>query len=117
MQPPFGHQLHLQLLAGKVTLERFVRDQNVQTALLATVLIASRAPVLPFARLPARPFLPHVFAVVETLGRGAVRFEGEVFLRLCKKHTQRVRGLSNVTAQVDQRAVQLTRIVILKLAL
>lgn len=56
---------------------------NVEPTILALVVVASGAPMLPFASLPAGTLLPHALRMIETFRVLAVRFQCKVFLRLC----------------------------------
>lgn len=63
-------------------LECVVRDVNVQSPILAGIVVASRAPVLPFACLLARSLFPHLFRVLETLRLRTILFQRKVFLAM-----------------------------------
>lgn len=67
-QPVVADNTYGNLLPRMEARVRVVPHDYVQTATLALVLIAARAPVLPLAHLPTRTLLPHIIRVVETTG-------------------------------------------------
>lgn len=75
---------HLELLAGVVAGVGLVQDDDVEPAVLAVVVVAAGAPVLPLSHLVAAPLLPHLLGVVETPAAAAVTLQGEVTVLACK---------------------------------
>ena len=75
---------YLELLAGVVAGVGLVEDDDVQPAVLAVVVVAAGAPVLPLPHLVAAPLLPHLLGVVETPAAAAVTLQGEVTVLACK---------------------------------
>ena len=71
-------QPHLQLLAGVEAGVGVVEDQDLEPAVLAVVLVAARAPVLPLPHLGAAPLLPHLLRVVEASAARPVTLQREV---------------------------------------
>lgn len=67
VQPVVVHQLHLDLLAGVEAGEGMIEDLHVEPLLLADVVVAARAPVLPLSNLATASLLPHTLRVVKTL--------------------------------------------------
>lgn len=70
----------MDFLSGVETLVGVICNDYVQVSVFALVVVTAGAPVLPFAGLLARAFLPHLVGVIETTGIFAVSFEGEIFL-------------------------------------
>jgi len=66
VQPVVVHQLDLYLLAGVEAGEGVVEDLHVEPLLLADVVVAAGAPVLPLPHLAAASLLPHALRVVKT---------------------------------------------------
>lgn len=109
MQPAICHDLDAQILTSEIAFvwiichlkavityvfndERMINRMNGewksymdnQSAFGTFIFIAARAPVLPFACLSARPFLPHWISMIETLWLQSIGFESEILFRLCK---------------------------------
>ena len=55
-----------------------VQDEDVQPRVLARVVVAAGAPVLPLPHLVAAPLLPHLLRVVETPATAPVTLQGKV---------------------------------------
>lgn len=86
--------------------------QNVKSSILAFVLVATWAPVLPLSGLTARSLLPHHFGVIKALRMLAIGFKRKVLFRFYKKKFF-------INKQIDHRYENktFTRIVVLELAL
>ena len=87
VQPVVVHQLHLDLLAGVEAGEGVVEDLHVQPLLLADVVVAAGAPVLPLPDLGAAPLLPHLLRVVEASAACPVTLQREVSIDACNQIT------------------------------
>lgn len=81
MQPAAREDSYADLLPRVVALVRVVGHQDVDASVVAFVVVAAGAPVLPFTRLFAAPLLPHVLRVIEALGSRAIGLEGKVLFR------------------------------------
>ena len=71
-------QSDLQLLAGVEAGVCVVEDDDLQAAVLAVVVVAAGAPVLPLPDLGAAPLLPHLLRVVEASAARPVTLQREV---------------------------------------
>lgn len=78
VQPVVVHQLHLDLLAGVEAGEGVVEDLHVQPLLLADVVVAAGAPVLPLSNLTTAPLLPHPLCMVKTFRANTVGLQRKV---------------------------------------
>lgn len=78
VEPVIVHQLHLYLLAGVEAGEGMIEDLHVEPLLLADVVVAARAPVLPLSHLATASLLPHPLRVVKTLGSHSVGLQRKV---------------------------------------
>lgn len=71
----------------KITLNIFVitidTHQNIKTSIFTLIFVTTGSPVLPFARLTAGSFLPHVFRMIETFWIWSIRFQSEIFFGFC----------------------------------
>lgn len=78
--------------------------QNMQTAIFASIFVATRAPMLPFSGLPTISFFPHRICVVKALRMITIRLQGEIFLGFCE-HTPKKSYLLNCTLVHDKKKV------------